>query len=68
MQRETAAAYPFSKEFPMKDFAITDRHAFVRTLNLIACSRRDRHDTALCIACGTILASMIVGYLWRAYA
>lgn len=52
----------------MKDFAHTDNRAFARSLNLLACVKRDRHETKLAIVCGLILAGMIVGYLWRAYA
>lgn len=52
----------------MKDFANTQRHAFVRTLNLLALAKRDRHELALAVGCGLILAGMIVGYVWRHYA
>lgn len=53
----------------MTDYATNHRRAFVRTLNLLSAIRRaDHHETALCVATGLILASMVVGYLWRHYA
>lgn len=68
VQRDTAATHPFSKEFQMMDCNTTQRHAMVRTLNLLACVKRDRHETALCVATGLIFAGLVVGYLWRHYA